>query len=134
MSIAGAIAVSGLGVASLRLQAAASNIANSLSDGPLAGTINPENFPAAYTPLRVNQTDLAGGGTSAKVTAVSPATISTFDPMAPFADRNGTVASPNVDPASEFVQLLTARYSYAANAQVLRADAQIGASLLDITC
>jgi len=35
MSIASAIAVSGLKVASLRLQVAASNIANSLSTGPL---------------------------------------------------------------------------------------------------
>ena len=134
MSIASAIAVSGLNVARLRLQVAASNIANSLSDGPLPGTINPESFPAAYTPLRVNQTDLAGGGTSATVTAGSPATVSTFDPTAPFADHNGKVASPNVDLASEFVQLLIARYSYAANAQVIRADAQMSASLLNITC
>jgi flagellar basal-body rod protein FlgC len=134
MSIASAIAFSGLNVASLRLQVAASNIANSLSDGPLPGTLNPESFPAAYTPLRVNQADLAGGGTSATAIAVLPATVSTFDPTAPFADRNGMVASPNVDLANEFVQLMIARYSYAANTQVVRADAQMSASLLNITC
>ena len=134
MGIASTIAVSGLNVASLRLQVAASNIANSLSAGPLPDAINPESFPAAYTPLQVNQTDLVGGGTSATVTAVSPAAISSFDPTAPFANSNGMVASPNVDLANEFVQLMIARISYAANAQVIRADAQMSASLLNIMC
>jgi flagellar basal-body rod protein FlgC len=133
MSIASSIAVSGLNAASLRLQVAASNIANALSDGPLPGVPNPENFPSAYTPLRVNQTDVAGGGTSASVGAVTPATVSTFDPTAPFANSDGLVASPNVDLASEMIQLLIARYNYAANAQVIRADAQMSAALLNIT-
>jgi flagellar basal-body rod protein FlgC len=133
MSIASTIAVTGLNAASLRLQVAASNIANSLSDGPLAGAPNPENFPTAYTPLRVNQTDIVGGGTSATVSLVSPATVSAFDPTAPFANKDGFVASPNVDLASEMIQLLIARYSYAANAQVIRADAQMSATLLNIT-
>lgn len=133
MSIASTIAVSGLNVAMLRLQVAAGNIANSLSDGPLANTPNPENFPAAYTPLRVNQTDVAGGGTSGNVSSVSPATVSIFDPTAPFANSDGMVASPNVDLAKEMIQLLIARYSFAANAQVIRADAQMSAALLNIT-
>jgi flagellar basal-body rod protein FlgC len=133
MSLAGTIAVSGLNVAALRFQTAASNIANSRSDGPLPGAANPENFPAAYTPLHVNQVEVVGGGTSATVTAVSPATVPAFDPGAPFADGNGMVARPNIDLASELVQLLIARYTFAANAQVIRADAQMSAALLDIT-
>ena len=133
MSITSTIAVSGLDAASLRLQVAATNIANSLSDGPLPGVPNPENFPAAYTPLRVNQTDVVGGGTSATVIPVSPATVSTFDPTSPFANKDGFVASPNVDLASEMIQLLIARYNYAANAQVIRADAQMSTVLLNIT-
>jgi hypothetical protein len=64
MSIASTIAVSGLSVASLRLQVAASNIANTSSDGPLPGTPNPQNFPPAYSALRVNQVANLGGGTS----------------------------------------------------------------------
>jgi flagellar hook protein FlgE len=43
------------------------------------------------------------------------------------------VAGPNVDLANELVQLLVARYTFAANAQVIRADAQMSASLLNIT-
>lgn len=133
MSIASTIAVSGLNAAALRLQVAASNIANSLSDGPLPGASNPENFPAAYAPLRVNQTDTVGGGTSATVRAVSPATVPAFDPTAPFANSDGFVATPNIDLADQIIQLLIARTSYAANAQVIRADAQMSAVLLSIT-
>ena len=133
MSLASVIAVSGLSVASLRLQVAASNIANTSSDGPLPGTPNPENFPPAYSALRVNQVDNLGGGTSATVAYVSPSTVATYDPSAPYADDRGMVASPNVDLANELVQVLIARFSYAANAHVVRADVQMSAALLDIT-
>jgi flagellar basal-body rod protein FlgC len=133
MSIASTIAVSGLNVASLRLQVAAGNIANLSSDGPLPGTPNPEHFPPAYAPLRVNQVNGPGGGTSATATNISPATVATFDPSAPYADGFGMVASPNVDLANELVQLLIARLSYAANAQVIRADAHMSAALFDIS-
>ena len=96
MSIAFTIAVSGLSVASLRLRVAASNIANALSDGPLPGTPNLENFPPAYSASRVNQVDNFGGGTSATATNVLPPTVETYDPTAPYADGRGMVASPNV--------------------------------------
>ena len=133
MSVAGTIAVSGLNAATLRLQVAASNIANASTDGPLADAPNPENFPPAYSALRVNQTEDAGGGTSATVANRSPATVATFDPSAPYADNRGMVASPNVDLANELVATLIARLSYAANAKVIRADAQMSAALFDIT-
>ena len=77
---------------------------------------------------------LSVAGTSATVTAITPATVSSYEPTAPFADGNGMVAGPNVDLANELVQLLVARYTFAANAQVIRADAQMSASLLNITC
>ena len=133
MSIASTIAVSGLSAASLRLQVAASNIANASSDGPLPGAPNPENFPSAYSALQVNQVDNLGGGTSATATNVSPSTVATYDPSTPYADGRGTVASPNVDLANELVHVLIARFTYAANAQVIRADAQMGAMLFDRT-
>jgi flagellar basal-body rod protein FlgC len=133
MSIASTIAVSGLSVASLRLQVAASNIANASSDGSLPDTPNPENFPLAYSALRVNQVDNFGGGTSATVTNVLPPTSATYDPTAPYADGRGMVASPNVDLADELVQVLLARFSYAANAQVIRVDAQMGSALFNVT-
>ena len=42
------------------------------------------------------------------------------------------VASPNVDLANELVQVLVARFTYAANAQVIRADAQMSVALFNI--
>jgi flagellar basal-body rod protein FlgC len=49
------------------------------------------------------------------------------------ANKVANAANPNVDLASEIVQQLMARVSFAANAQVMRADSKMMASLLDIT-
>jgi flagellar basal body rod protein FlgC len=69
-----------------------------------------------------------GGGTAATVRAVTPACVLAFDPSAPYADSHGMVASPNAD----FIQQIIARYSFAANAQAVRTDAQMMATPLDI--
>ena len=138
------IATSGLSAASLRLNVAASNIANVLTTGPLptggseasggAGSpSNNSNLPAVYVPLQVNQADQPGGGTIATVSAVSPGFVPQSDPGAPFANQDGLVAAPNVDLASEFVQLLTAKYAFAANAKVVQTYYDTTKSLLDIT-
>ncbi len=137
MSDAFAIAASGLDVASLRLTVAASNIANMESAGPLP-TANGQAaaFPPAYVPERVDQVAVAnangGAGTSASVTAVSPGTVASYDPHAPYADPNGLVAKPNVDLAGQAVDLLVAKYTFAANAEVMRVLAQTTKALLDI--
>jgi flagellar basal-body rod protein FlgC len=131
MSIASSIAVSGMAAAALRLQVSANNVANARSAGPLPGSANSAGFPAAYVPARVDQVDMAGGGTSATVGTISPGAVPAYDPTAPYADGNGMVASPNVDLASEIIQQLLARYSFAANAQVVRTDAQMTAALFD---
>jgi flagellar basal-body rod protein FlgC len=143
------IATSGLSAASLRLDVAASNIANARDTGPLpatsgsgpsggtGGPSNASNFPAAYVPLQVNQVDQTSGsvpgGTLATVSTVSPSFVVQSDPNAPFANQDGLVAAPNVDLASQFIQVLTAKYDFAANAKVIRAYANTTKSLLDIT-
>lgn len=133
MSNVSSIALSGLSAASLRLRVSANNVANSLSSGPLPGSAASGNVPDAYTPQRVDQSALANGGTTARVSNVSPATVTTYDPSAPYANAQGLVAQPNVDLASEIVQQLTAKISFAANAQLIKADHKMTASLLDIT-
>jgi flagellar basal-body rod protein FlgC len=133
MSIASSIASSGMRIASLRLQVSARNVANSMSDGPLPGAANAADFPSAYAPQRVDQVAVPGGGVSATVSPVTPSYLPVYDPSAPYADASGMVARPRVDLASEVVQQMIARYSFAANAQVLRADAQITATLLNLT-
>jgi flagellar basal-body rod protein FlgC len=88
-------------------------------------------------PLQVNQVDQSNGstpgGTVATVTAVSPSFVAQSDPSAPFANQDGLVAAPNVDLANQFVQLLTAKYAFAANAQVIKAYSDTTQSLLDVT-
>jgi flagellar basal-body rod protein FlgC len=142
------IATSGLSAASLRVNVAASNIANVSTTGPLpasggSGTsagagssgIGP-TFPAAYVPLRVDQVSQSSGstpgGTVATVSTVSPSYTAQYDPSAPFANQDGLVAAPNVDLANEFVQLATAKYSFIANAKVIQAYSETTDALLDI--
>lgn len=141
------IATSGLSAASLRLEVTASNIANALTTGPLpasggsnasGGTSNSSNNSnfSAYVPLQVNQVDQTSGstpgGTTAVVSTVSPSFVPQFDPSSPFANQDGLVAAPNVDLASQFIQLLTAKYDFAANAKVIQAYDNTQKSLLDI--
>jgi flagellar basal-body rod protein FlgC len=87
-------------------------------------------------PLRVDQVDQTSGstpgGTIATVSTVSPSFTAQSDPSAPFASQDGLVAAPNVDLASEFVQLATAKYSFIANSKVIQAYSEMSASLLDI--
>jgi flagellar basal-body rod protein FlgC len=134
MSVALSIATSGLAAASRRLEVSASNIANAQSSGPLPTATGPSalSHPQAYVPLRVDQVEVAGGGTAATVQPVSPSYVATYDPTASYADPNGLVAAPNVDLGNEFVQLITARYSFALNAAVIRTDEKMSESLLDI--
>jgi flagellar basal-body rod protein FlgC len=128
------IAASGMNAAMRRQEVSASNVANALSDGPLpsADAAVQAKYPAAYTPLRVDQVETAGGGTAAVVGNVTPSTVPTYDPGAPFADGRGMVASPNVDLANEAVQQIIARYTFAMNALVVRTYDQMMKSLLDI--
>jgi flagellar basal-body rod protein FlgC len=127
-----AIARSGMNAASLRLDVSTSNVANMSSDGPLPDASNAAGFAPAYAPQRVDQVEVAGGGTAAKVTTVSPSSVPVFDPIAPFADKNGMVAAPNVDLTNEVVQQITASNEFAANARVLQTASQMMKTLLDI--
>jgi flagellar basal-body rod protein FlgC len=126
------IAASGLAAASRRLEVSASNIANASDTGPLPDAPNAASFPPVYSAQRVDQVDVAGGGTVANVTTASPGYVTEYDPTAPFADKNGLVAAPNVDLANEAVQQITARIDFAANAKVIQVYSQMMKSLLDI--
>jgi flagellar basal-body rod protein FlgC len=135
MSMVLSIAASGMAAASLRLDVSAGNVANALTTGPLptATGSNAASYPKAYVPLRVDQVVAAGGGTAATVQPLAPSSVPGFDPGAPYADPNGMVAAPNVDLANEAVQQILARYSFAMNAAVVRADEKMTKTLLDTT-
>jgi flagellar basal-body rod protein FlgC len=126
------IAASGMAVAALRLQVSAGNIANALSFGPLPIGRNSQGFPPAYIPLLVDQTDVAGGGTTATEKAVLPSYVPIYDPTAFYADNSGMVAAPNVDLVSSLIEQILAHYTYAANAKIASADSRMMGSLFDI--
>ncbi|MFT3722477.1 MAG: flagellar basal body rod C-terminal domain-containing protein [Hyphomonadaceae bacterium] len=122
------ISLSGLNASTLRLQASANNIANVRSNG--AGPVAAGQ--TAYTPLEVQQTSLAGGGVEAALAPSARAALLAYDPSAPFANAQGYVATPDIDLADEMVQLITARYSFAANLQVLRTSDEMQDGVLRI--
>ena len=132
MSSISTIALSGLNAAARRLDVSASNVANVSSYGalPVDGAV-PSGTPQAYAPLQVVQTENAAGGTRTSVTSVTPSTVVTSDPSAPFANQDGLVAAPNVDLAQEMVSQLVAKYSFAANAKVMAADDRMTKTLID---
>jgi len=134
MSAALAIAASGMAMATLRLNVSAGNVANMSTTGPLpdANASSTTEYPAVYSPLRVDQVGVAGG-TAATVTTVSPSYAPTFDPGAPYADQSGMVATPNVDLANEVIQQIIAGYMFAANAMVMQVGSQMTSALLNIT-
>ena len=78
-----------MAAASQRLQISAENIANAESDGPLpsAGAAVQAQYPGAYVPQQVDQVATPGGGTSAVVVDVQPATVAAYAPTAPYADK-----------------------------------------------
>jgi len=133
MSSIATIALSGMNAAARRMEVSASNIANIRSTGalPNADDTSPAGAPRAYVPIALVQTASAGGGTRTAVAAVTPPTTAVSDPQAPFANQSGLVAAPNVDLSREIVGQMIASYSFAANAQVLKADNRMTQTLLD---
>ena len=127
MSAITSIALSGLNAASLRVQAAASNLANARSNGAVRG----ENGPAPYTPLDVQQSSVATGGVTAQLAPSSREPLLAYDPSAPYANSGGYVASPDIDPADEVVALAMATYSFTANLAVVRTESEMMDALLD---
>jgi flagellar basal-body rod protein FlgC len=124
------IAVSGMMAAQKRLEVSASNVANVSTTGPLDAA--PDDVRAAYQALRSDQAETQGGGTAVTVRRDSPATLAAYDPGAPYANADGLVAAPNVDLTNEAIQQIVARYSFAANAAIIRAEDRMVKSLLDI--
>lgn len=129
MGDAFSIAVSGLTAAGLRLDAAASNIANSQDTAPLSPQ---PGAPLPYQPVDVVQSHVSGGGTLATFRPVTPASNTLYDPGSPFADANGNVAAPNTDLAQQLVNTTIASVSYDANVRVIQTAQQMQGYLLNI--
>lgn len=122
------ISASGMTAAATRLEASASNIANAQSAGPLPDA---DGNSTAYQPVTATQSDVRGGGVSARLTRVSDPYVTTSDPTSPDANEDGLVAAPNVDMAGEMVNVLTARMSYEASAKTMKVANDMMKTTLD---
>lgn len=113
--------VSGLIASSVRLNAAANNIANTHVKSTPKGTVpNALTFNAGYSPLRVEQSPTATGGVRATVVPVSPASLAIFAPSSPFANEQGAVNIPNISLPAEIAELTRASHAYKANAKIFK--------------
>jgi len=131
MSPVSAIALSGMKAALQRFDAAASNIANVRSYGPLPSAAA-TGYPPPYTPVDVVQMSVAGCGVVSCVINSPRGPVAYYDPSAPYADANGMIGAPDIDLAGEMINLITAELDFAANVMVLRAESEMMASLFDI--
>jgi flagellar basal-body rod protein FlgC len=129
MSAVHAIALSGLNAATRRLEASASNIANSRTRGALPDA----EGPAVYAPLEVQLAAQASGGVSATLAPSARAALLAYDPSASFANAQGYVAAPDVDLVGETVALAMASYEFAANLAVIRTADEMARAARTIT-
>jgi flagellar basal-body rod protein FlgC len=120
------ISLNGVTAASTRANAAASNIAGARSAGAREGTDGPQ----PYVPVDVVQTS-DHGGVRAETVEREPATVAAYDPEASYADEDGFVAAPNVDIASEIIDLKQAALAYKANVAVARVSSEMEKELLN---
>jgi flagellar basal-body rod protein FlgC len=124
------ISMNGLAAAQTQLQVSASNVANMDDSAPLPGS--GVQGPAPYVPTRVEMVSLGSGGVQAQLSASQPASVAAYEPDSPYADGQGMVARPNVDPVAEMVGRMQAVQQYKASAAMLEANEHMHRSALKI--
>ena len=125
-------ALTGLAAATRRLEASANNIANVNSIGSIPASDAAEQRDA-YQPVRVEQSSAAGGGTATSDRYVMPPYIPVSDPGSAYANSDGLVAAPNVDPATEIIEQIGAQQSYEANLKSIQSMSDLVKKLYDLT-
>jgi flagellar basal-body rod protein FlgC len=110
---------SGMSAESERLSAVASNIANANSVASADGQpYRAREVVFQAVPVRgglgPSATGMAGVQVAAVVQSAAPL-HETYDPSSSFADANGYVQTPNVDPVEEMVNMISAQQDYQAD-------------------
>ena len=122
MSLFTALAIAGSGMAaeSERLSAVASNIANANSIATAAGAPYRAREVVFQAVSAQDGSDeptaigMAGVAIAGVVESASPLRT-VYDPGSSFADANGYVTMPNVNPVEEMVNMISAQQDYQAN-------------------
>ncbi|RMG43590.1 MAG: flagellar basal body rod protein FlgC [Acidobacteria bacterium] len=131
------VAASGLEMQRARMEIVASNLANANTTRTAEGGPYVRRLPV----VEAAPVDGPGGFAGALDRAVRGVRITgvtkdprppllRYEPGHPDADANGYVAYPNVDPAEEMVDLLSALRSYEANVNVIKAAGRMHESAL----
>jgi flagellar basal-body rod protein FlgC len=128
------IAASGMFAQRLRVQLAASNIAN------VETTRTPDGGPYRKKEAVFQVVSLGQDADGTPVTGVAVASVqasmdpflSKYDPNHPDADANGIVQYPNVNPVEEMVNLTESSRSFEANVAVVRAVRTMELSAQDL--
>ncbi|MDD5176099.1 MAG: flagellar basal body rod protein FlgC [Sterolibacterium sp.] len=112
-----AIAGSALSAQSARLNAVASNLANADS---VVGS-NGQPYRAKQVVFAAKPMGVEGGqgvGVAQVVESAAPLRMN-YEPNNPYANEQGYVAMPNVNPVEEMVNMISASRSYQTNAEVM---------------
>jgi len=117
-------AVAGMNAASNRVDIAAGNIANARTTGAL-------DPYTGYTPQQAVQTTTASSSPQVRARPLSTGYSAAYEPDSPNANAEGLVGSPNVDMATNMVELIQAEHAYKANAAVLRTIDEMASVLYD---
>jgi flagellar basal-body rod protein FlgC len=128
------IAASGLTAQRLRMDVAASNLANAESTRTSGGKAGQPYREEAVVFQAQQMGPMAAAQGVAAVAIVQPAKPNTrvYDPNNPDADTSGFVNYPNVDVASEMTDMMGAARSYQVNATVAQAAKQQALDALDL--
>ena len=136
MDSAMAIAASGMAAASASFAISAANIVNMQSAGvvPPTGPSLPvsQTTGSVYQPVSATFAASPGGEVRANTQITLPSYTLAYDPSAPFANLQGMVAAPNVDPVAEAVNQMSASAAFRANIAVFKVAEQNYKTLLDM--
>ena len=128
------IAASGLTAERLRMDVAASNLANSQTTRTQNGQAGQPYQEEAVVFQATQMGPMAAAQGVSAVAIVQPARpdVRTYDPTNPDADASGFVNYPNVDVASEMSDMMGAARSYQVNATVAQAAKQQALDAIDL--
>ena len=128
------ISASGMAVEKLRLETVAQNLANAnVTSHPSSNTYQPLRVLAsAKTTFNHVMQEVRAGVQVDSIQAMHGAPRLVFEPNHPHADEQGYVAFPNINPATEMLQLIEASRAYEANVQAFNAAKSMASRALEI--
>ncbi len=127
------IALSGLNAASRKAETAAVNIANATT----AGALDPADGPTPYQALTTAQTALHGengkpAGVRSETVPTGRPFVPVYAPDSPFANAEGLIGAPDVDLATEMVNLQIGSTVYKANTKTMQVASDMQDAMLDM--